>query len=420
MRLCLVWSRFAFGCAALVVSNLLPPSGLVEYLSEPLFLTYHLSSPHSSGRTVARVKKTPQGGVSKSPSKSEAPLPVNEPASSEVSQALDWRSSASQCAKTQPEMAYKLFARAGQVFARSFRTRDAAACYLSVIQLQHSLLSPKLAESSISRPSLLDIATHADPSSTTATINDLEKSIIASISVLFKSYLYLARLFRPYDTTISMRMFWNCLETVIPSSTWQTLNAIFPQTSTNNSNIELPRTSPSIRDYASTQCADVLKKVERLMKFIDAQRAQAAIAQNLPNVILFTAELATICRELSRFSCAREASYMGYILLEMAVQIETFSVDDSSCRVASGELSALDPHSNGINKQNSLANIEKDLLLQAVMLSSLGHQHWHIDCLLQIAALSESVDTRMSSLFNAITISVQLGTPPVLHDLLSL
>lgn len=284
-----------------------------------------------------------------------------------------------------------MFARAGQTFAKHYRTREAAQCYFSVVQLQNSILKAKASESSQpylnTLPTFLEIAI-ADPG-----IGESSQQTLSSLSVLFKSYLYLARLFRPHDPAISLKMFWNCLETVIPSQLWANMEKILWNESFASSHaastIPLIDKTRSARDQLTHYCEQMAVKLQPGLAFVDAQRSKAG------QVLSLTVEVAIIATELAGFLCAREASGSGICLYEVSLALS--SLDDG-------------PESSSAKKAVSGNNT---LPRQATIFGALRLPHWQCDCLIESLCAAEGEELSQTW-YKAMVIAINLGTKSAL------
>lgn len=371
------------------LTNPFLPTGTLELIIEPLNAIQASNSGHLSHQGDSKSKKNAKTSGSKSPSPASSPKPSSPaPESPELEQSREWCASASQNAKSQPDLAYKMFARAGQTFVRHFRTKEAAQCYFSVVQLQNGILKSKILELSHSylnsTPSFLEVAIN-DPG-----ISESSQQIVTSLSVLFKSYLYLARIFRPHDAAISLRMFWNCLECIIPSQFW----TIMEKLTWNDSIAASPATallSPhplnrSGRDQLTQYCGQIVARLKPSLAFVDLQRTKAG------QTLTLSAEVALIARELAGFLCAREPSALGICLYEVAL---TLSQSEDSTDA-------------GVDAQIVL-NEKKDLLRQATLFGGLKLSHWQFDCIIEASTLCD-VTEREALWCKAVAIAINLST----------
>lgn len=281
-----------------------------------------------------------------------------------------------------------MFARAGQTFVRHFRTREAAQCYFSVVQLQNSILKSKLIDSSHkylnNTPSFLEVSI-ADHN-----IGESSQQILTSLSVLFKSYLYLARIFRPHDASISLRMFWNCLECIIPPQFWATMEKMIWNDSITSSlaTTLLPPHSPnrSGRDQVTHYSGQITSNLKNGLAFVDLQRHGAGQTLSL------SAEVALVARELAGFLCAREPSALGICLYEVAIA-----------------LSQPQEHADDETLAQFTLNEKKDLLRQAVIFGGLKLSHWQCDCLIEASNSSDAGEYEILW-SKAVTIAIILST----------
>lgn len=327
--------------------------------------------------------------TSKGPSPASSPKASHgSPDSPELEQSREWCASASQHAKTQPDLAYKMFARAGQTFAKHFRTREAAQCYFSVVQLQQGILRTKISDQSLkflnTLPSFLEIAI------SDSSINEESQQILTSLSVLFKSYLYLARLFRPHEPSLSLRMFWNCLECIIPSQIWTIMEKILWNEPISNmpstSLISTDPVSSSAFERLSNYSLKIATSLQPGLSFVDNQRTKAG------QTLTLTSELAIICRELAGFLCTREPSVLGICLYQLSMNFSFLNVHDTS-----------------ISEAQNIDLEKKDLSRQSTLLGALKLSHWQFDTLYQLAKISDP-DERYSIWQKAVIIALNLGT----------
>jgi hypothetical protein len=357
----------------------------MEYQIEPILSSKGLNSPHNVKKSGGKAKKSGKMSVAKSPSSigegansKPSPAPVDGP---DLEQAIALAAQASQCAKTQPETAYKLFARAGQVFARHYRTQEAARSYFYVSQLQTGLLRAKLAEigcsSTVATFSILGCLSSKEPE-----VHNSVNQLIAGFSVLFKSHLYLARLMRPHDDNISIKSFWNSLDVIIPNQAWNDMQSILSGSPPVFR--ALPGESHSTLAQLTQYCQLLVLELKPAVQFVDEQRSQAAAGKEF---LSFWREISIVVRELACFICAREGAFIGIALLEISSQLEhTYSSPEDA---TTAEI------------------LTKNLEWQSDIFSSLKQPHWQVDCLVEASFLHYTEEARLQNLTKALTLAIQ-------------
>lgn len=277
-------------------------------------------------------------------------------------------------------MAYKLFARAGQAFAKNFRTQESAKSYFYVSQLQTGLLRAKIADFGLNgSDTTFSVLGCLRPKSTE--LSNETKQVLGGFSVLFKAHLYLARLLRPYDTSMSLKCFWNCLETFIPSQAWNDMQQIFQANFTLSRPLS-PETH-SLRSNLSQYCTNLVQDLKLAIQFVDEQRSQAAGGQN---VLFLWRELSTITREVAGFICAKDASIIGIILLEISLQL-------------------IQAYSTTLEEE-----IAKIFELQSSLFAALKMPHWQADCLIDSCYYLKNDEIRHQNLSKALHICIQKST----------
>lgn len=202
----------------------------------------------------------------------------------------------------QSDLAFKHYAKAGEIFCKLYYTKDASQCYAMICQIQGMELQKKLdLKTSELNFSIYNIFQGQKE------INLTNSEYMKLLMVLFKSRLYLARLIRPYNTESSLIMFRSAIECVLPRDILLEIESLIL-----SENCQIPY-------LLSFRLSQIIETLESAFKFIDTRRNIES--KEIDITQLFAYEFDTILREVAGIFSQSKPHPYSLILYECHFQI---------------------------------------------------------------------------------------------------